>query len=94
MNLFDFAVNSIRAHAEFLGGKDMLGSPISRFKTEDCAVCKLPHETVMPCDFCEAFACIEDFQNIWKKCADCGRIGCREHFLGMFCRKCTYEDEE
>lgn len=71
----------------------MFGSPISRFKTEDCAVCKLPFEDIMPCDFCEAFACLEDFQENWKKCPECGQIGCREHFDGMYCKECIKNED-
>lgn len=71
----------------------MLGSPVSRFKTEDCAVCKLPFEDVMPCDFCtKEVACNGCFQANWKECPDCGRIGGREHFDGVYCKECTNED--
>ena len=70
----------------------MLGSTYSRFKLEDCTVCKLPFEDIMPCDFCEAMACKNDFQNVWKVCADCGRIGCRCHFDGMYCKECNNEN--
>ncbi len=71
----------------------MLGSTYSRFKTEDCVECKLPFETVMPCDFCEALACMEHFQETWKECPDCGRRGCTEHFDGMYCKECMKESE-
>lgn len=72
----------------------MIGSAYSRFKTEDCSICKLPFETVMPCDFCGAFACMEHFRESWKECPDCGLYGCGEHFDGMFCKECIEEQQK
>ena len=71
----------------------MIGSTYSRFKTEDCAECKLPFEDVMPCDFCEKHhACMECFEN-WRECPDCGRIGSKEHFDGMSCKGCSNDND-
>ena len=78
----------------------MLGSTYSRFKTEDCVICREPFENLMPCDFtegdtckcCGALACQHCFSETWKECPDCGRRGCREHFDGMYCKECSNDN--
>ena len=69
----------------------MLGSTYPRFKTEDCVECSDVVEDALPCDFCEIMACHQCFRDIWQVCPDCGRIGCRKHFNGMYCKECSKE---
>jgi hypothetical protein len=72
----------------------MLGSTYSRFKTEDCVECGDIVEDALPCDFCKTkiMACQHCFSETWKDCPGCGRIGCKSHFDGMYCKECINED--
>jgi len=65
----------------------MIGSTYSRFKTTVCSDCKDPFEDIDQCEVCEKPYC-KDCQKYWKICADCGRMGCRCHFDGMYCKEC------
>ncbi len=71
----------------------MLGSPVSRFKTEDCVECGDVVEDALPCDFSGEMGCQHCFSEIWKTCPDCGRTGKREYFDGMYCKECIKESE-
>ena len=58
----------------------------------DCIECGYPSggpgHPVKGCDFCEASACLFCWKEVWKECPDCGRMGCRKHFDGMYCHEC------
>jgi len=55
----------------------------------DCRECGVPQISVWSCDFCDEGACDFCYQEVWKQCPECSRIGCREHFDGMYCWECV-----
>jgi len=63
---------------------------VGRFLMEDCYACGEPQISLEQCEFdCTNGYCANScYQNL-KQCARCGRVGCDEHFDGMFCNECT-----
>lgn len=69
---------------------------MSQHLLTDCRECGTPcgnpGHPILSCDFCDNMACEFCFREIWKECPKCGRMGCRKHFDGMYCRECVDED--
>jgi hypothetical protein len=62
------------------------------FLLTDCCQCDDPKISLNMCEFdCEKGVCDVCMQNN-KQCPDCGRIGCSEHFDGMYCLECIKEN--
>lgn len=65
---------------------------MNQFLLTDCCQCGEPEISLNMCEFpgCDKGICDKCYiQDQFKLCPDCSRVGCRDHFDGMYCHECV-----